>query len=253
MIDIHMHLLYDIDDGPADIQTSTALCAGAENCGVEKIIATPHLLRPGRIDSFIQKRDERLERLKEKIHRAGIRVELYPGAEVFVNDDIFYSRGLAKATLNNGRYILVEFDFHYESPNRLIQYIEELFKLGCIPVIAHPERYTYFQRDYGFVNHLRDMDVLFQLNARSLASLGSRSEFELAYQMALCGTASFIATDTHSARRGTGDMLRMIRRFPGDIRRERLDYMLYLAPQAVLSNQPLPPVRRKRLEKRRLR
>jgi len=240
MVDIHMHLLYDIDDGPGDLQTSLELCAGAEGCGVEQIIATPHLLSPGKIDSFIRRRDDRLNRLREAVRKAGLRVELYPGAEVFINDDIFYSRGLEKVTLNNGRYILIEFDFDGVSAERIISYVNELFKLGCLPIIAHPERYSFFQRDYGLVSYLRDMEVLFQLNARSLASLGSRAEFELAHRMTLNRTASFIATDAHSTVRRTGDILRMLRRFPSDIHRETLDYMLKLAPRAVLLNRPLP-------------
>lgn len=247
MTDIHSHILYDIDDGPDDIGESVKMCETAAEYGIDKIFATPHLSSPDRLDIFLKKRSNRLKLLREEIALRGIELQLFPGAEVFVNDDIFFAKGLERATLNNSRYLLAEFDFNSLGTNRLISYIEEIFNMGCVPVVAHPERYKYLQSDYGIVNYLADMDVLFQINAASLASLGSREEFELAYQMVLNNVASFIATDAHSHRGRSNDLLRLVRYFPPDIRRESLDYMLYESPQAVIDNRPMPRIVRRRI------
>ncbi len=250
MIDIHTHILYDIDDGPEDIYASLRMCETASEFGIDRIISTPHLSSPQKLELLLTKRRHRIERLREEIDALRLDLEIYPGAEVFVNDDIFYSSGIERATLNHSRYLLVEFDFNSLSPSRLIKYIDEIFNLGCVPVVAHPERYRYLQRDYGLINHLVDKGALFQVNAGSLASLGSREEFEIAYQMVRSNAASFIATDAHSHSGRSNDLLRMIRFFPPDISRQSLDFMLYAAPQAVLENRELPPVTRRKIVKR---
>ena len=250
MTDIHSHILYDIDDGPEDLGESIRMCETAVEYGVDKIFATSHLSSSDPLDIFLRKRSRRIETLREEIAARGLALELFPGAEVYINDDVFFSKGLEKAALNGSRYLLIEFDFNALSANRLIKYVEEIFRIGCVPIIAHPERYKYLQRDYGLVNHLVDMDALFQINAGSLASFGGRDEFELAYQMVLNNAASFIATDAHSHRGRSNDLLRMIRLFPPGIRRESLDYMLYDSPQAVIENRPLPRIVRRRIVKK---
>ena len=254
MTDIHSHILYDIDDGPESLDESVRMCETAAEYGIDKVFTTSHLASPDQLDTFLKKRGHRIERLREEIDARGLNLELYPGAEVYVNDDVFYAKGLEKAALNNSRYLLIEFDFDALSANRLIKYVEEIFNIGCVPIVAHPERYKYLQRDYGIVNYLVDMDVLFQVNAGSLASLGGREEFELAYQMVLNNAASFIATDSHSHHGRSNDLLRMVRFFPPDIRRESLDYMLYASPQAVIEDRPMPRIVRRRIvRKNRLR
>ncbi len=250
MTDIHSHILYDIDDGPDSLGESVRMCETAAEYGIDKIFTTSHLTSPDRLDDFLKKREHRLERLREEIDARGLNLELYPGAEVFVNDDVFYAQGLERATLNKSRYLLIEFDFSALSASRLVRYVEEIFNIGCMPIVAHPERYKYLQKDYGIVNYLVDMDVLFQVNAGSLASLGSREEFELAYQMVINNAASFIATDAHSHHGRSNDLLRMVRFFPPDIRRESLDYMLYESPQAVIENRPMPKIVRRRIVKK---
>ena len=251
LTDIHSHILYDMDDGPESFGDSLKMCETAAEYGIDKIITTSHLTSPGMIDAFIKKRGSRLERLREEVSARRIGLELFHGAEVYVDDDIFYAKGLEKVTLNDSRYLLVEFDFKSLGANRLIRYIEEIFKMGLVPIVAHPERYRYLKSAYGIVNYLVDMDVLFQINAGSLASLGGREEFELAHQMALNNAASFIATDSHSHHGRSNDLLRMVRYFPPDIRRESLDYMLYDSPQAVLDDRPVPRIVRRRIVRKK--
>ncbi|MCR5485114.1 MAG: hypothetical protein K6F09_05930 [Clostridiales bacterium] len=245
MIDIHSHLLYDIDDGPKTLRDTIELCEYGLEQDIEATVLTPHLTKPERVDSLISKRDRHVEALREELDRIGIDMLIYTGAEVFVNDDIFYAKKLEKAAINNGRYILVEFDVSSLSIKRLISYLNEIFDMGLLPIVAHPERYKYFQNDYAILNYLVDMDVLFQVNAGSVARFGKREEFELAYQMVLNNAATFIATDAHSLDARPNDLLRMVRHFPPDIKRESLDFMLYEAPAAVINNEKIPRIPRR--------
>jgi len=250
MIDIHCHILHNIDDGPKDIEASLALCEMAYGNGIEKLIATPHCECMADFNEFLQIRDARIEELRGETQKRGIFIDIYAGAEVFVNDDIFFAAALDKAALNAGRYLLVEFDFYNVSISRILKYTEEIIKTGLVPIIAHAERFTFFQEDYEVINFIADRGALFQINAGSLAGFGNREEFRLAYELALKNVASFIATDAHSFGR-PNDMLRMVRSFPPDISPRNLNRMLYTAPQAVIDNQDLPDSVRGMVKRRR--
>lgn len=251
MVDLHCHILHDIDDGPKDIDTSIRLCEMARENGIEKLIATPHLSNLIEFEDFITLRDLRINELRKEIERRKIKLEIYGGSEVYVTDDIFQSASLKNATLNSSRYLLVEFEFFRLSFTKVTEYIDAIFKMDLVPVIAHPERYDFFQADYEGVNYLLDKGVLFQLNAGSLAGFGNKEEFNLAYEMAYKNAASFIATDAHSLRNRPNDLLKMLRYFPSNISQKGLEHMLNMAPEAVLKNEPIPTLERGILKKRR--
>lgn len=237
MIDMHCHILHGIDDGPKDLATALQLCYMAMENGIEKIIATPHLTSLIDMEPFMQVRNQRLAELRAELERREMLLEIYPGAELFAGDDLRYPLPMEEATLNNSRYILVEFDFFGMSFSTVLGYIEEILRRDLVPVIAHPERYSFLQVQYDRVNFLMDMGVLFQINAGSLASMGSKDEFDLAYEMVLKQAATFIGTDAHSLRNRPNELLRMIRSFPPNISQRGLDRMLNTAPQAVLDNK----------------
>ncbi len=251
MIDLHSHILYDIDDGPETMYESMRLCEMGVEYGIDRIAATSHLYNPEEIGEFVHNRNERILRLREQIDKRGLQLRIYPGAEVFVDDSIYTAQHLDKVTLNNSRYLLVEFEFRDVSARRLIRYIDTIFKMDLVPIVAHPERYSFLQADLGLVDFLVQRGVIFQVNADSLAGLTGFAEFDLAYRMVRHNAASIIATDAHSHLGRANDLLRMIRSFPPDIPRESLDYMLYTAPFHVLANKDLPRIRRTELRRRR--
>lgn len=244
MIDLHSHVLYDIDDGPETMYESMRLCEMGVEYGIDCITATSHLYHPDELVTFLRRRNDRVQRLREEIAHRGLALRLYAGAEVFVDDEIFHAQNLDKVTLNGSRYLLIEFEFHDLSARRLIRYVDTVFEMGLVPIIAHPERYSYLQADFGLVQFLRERGAYFQLNADSLAGLTGFEEFDLAYRMVRHRVATFIATDAHSHLARGNDLLRMIRSFPPDISRETLQYMLYTAPSCVLADKDIPSVRR---------
>ena len=194
MTDLHCHILHGIDDGPRDIDAALQLCMVAMENGIDTIVATPHLTTLGELDAFVDFRDNRLEELRYEIKCREMPIELYPGAEVLAGEDFFYPVALEKATINGSRYILVEFDFMGLRFSTVLRYIEEILNRDLIPIIAHPERYSFLQVQYDRVNFLMDMGVLFQVNASSLANMSGREEFNLAAEMVLKNTVSFIGS-----------------------------------------------------------
>ena len=119
-----------------------------------------------------------------------------------------------------------------------------------MPIIAHPERYEFFQFDYDAINSLARNGVIFQINASSLASLDGLQEFELAYSMAYNGVASFIGTDAHSPVHRANNLSEMMRYFPPDISQYNMQVMVHDSAKAVLTDSQLPETERKEIRKR---
>ncbi len=251
MVDLHSHILHDMDDGAGSFEEAVRLCMLGNMNRINKIVATPHFNALGNIENFINQRDERLALLKEALRDKYIDVHLFPGAEVFVDDDIFFAKNLKDLTINKSRYLLVEFNFFGLRFKNIVDYLKELTQMGIVPIIAHPERYEFFQKDYDAVNELASRGYLFQLNAGSLASRDGIEEFELAYEMAYKGIASFIGTDAHSLKYRPNDIREMLRIFPQDIDRVYMQRMLVNNPERVLNDEKIPMNKFMPIEKRR--
>ena len=251
MIDFHCHILPGIDDGARSMNEAVELCRIAVENNIQKSIVTPHLVHPEEVDGFIKLRDRRLDELRSELDRRKIELELFPGTEVFVNDDIFYAPKLDAATINGTKYILIEFDFRGLNINRLIKYTNEFVARGYQPIIAHPERYIYMQHDYDIVNHLADIGVLFQLNSASLAGWMGMEAKELSFAMAANGLASFIGTDAHSVAHRPTNLLEQSRSFPHSIPPEVYEELTGINAQSVLDGKEVMradmyPIRPKR-------
>ncbi|MCL2105854.1 MAG: hypothetical protein FWH26_02150 [Oscillospiraceae bacterium] len=241
MIDLHCHILHDIDDGPSTAGEALRMAALAAADGVSDIVATPHFYRLSRPETFYHARDARLRELRLLLEREGIDLRLHPGAEVFVDDDIFYAGDLEPACINGSRYLLAEFGFGQLRAARFRQYLEEIFSRGLVPVIAHPERCLFLQRGRDLIDEAAESGALFQVSATSLAGWGY-VEQEIALQLVTGNIATVLATDAHdAARRGTA-LATMCRGFPPEITEEAIHYMTRTAPAALLKNE-VPPAR----------
>lgn len=251
MVDLHCHILHGIDDGARSIDEAVHLCEMAVDNSIQIAVVTPHLMRPDDVEGFAQERDKRIDELRRALDQKKIPLEIVPGAEVFVNDDIFYAPSLDSVTLGGSKYILIEFDFTGLNINRIIKYVNEFISRGYTPIIAHPERYRYMQQNYDIVNHLADMGVLFQVNSSSLAGFGGMESRELSFAMVSSGIASFIGTDAHSIAHRPNNLLEQRDLFPVSVDFDTYDRLLDKNARVILSDGVLQrgrvyPIRRKR-------
>ncbi len=237
MIDIHCHILPQIDDGASSMAEAVELCRIAEQNGITHAIATPHLIPMNGIEEFVEQRDERIERLKSAIAEENIKLNILAGAEIYVDDDIFYAPKLDKVTLAGSCYCLIEFAFSRVGFSSIVRYIKEIRSRGLEPIIAHPERYEYMQRDWNLINRLIDMGVLFQINSSSLLGASGLEAQKLALAMVQTKAASFIASDAHSVVNRPNDLLRQSRAFPEIEVRRLYSEMLNELPQKIIENE----------------
>jgi protein-tyrosine phosphatase len=244
MTDIHCHILYGIDDGPAAVGEAIDLLRMAEDNGIDHIIATPHLLRMDASEEFISARDEKLRVLSGLAAENRINVRLYPGAEVYMSDEAVSSPDLLRRlTLNNSRYLLIEIHDRALDEKRFLAYIRELTGQGLTPVVAHPERYRLFQTSRRPLHEALQAGALFQVNADALCGFAARGEAKLSRELVKNGLAAFIATDAHSIRYRPNNLLDMINRFPKYIDDAQLRRLVVDNPQAVLHDECITATR----------
>ena len=201
--DMHSHLLPGLDDGAETLAHSLDLLRALRALGYRKLIMTPHIM-----GDFFKNTPESiraaLQLLREAAAEADLGdLELDCAAEYYLDE--FLGRKLADGTemLTFGgdkRYLLFETSYMNE-PLNLYDIIFELSAQGYTPVLAHPERYTYFYGRLAEIEKLRrDHGVLLQVNLNSLAGYYSPAAKKVAEQLVDAGLVDFVGTDTHHLR-----------------------------------------------------
>ena len=235
-IDLHCHLLWDIDDGAQSLEDTLALCETAAANNIRIIVATPHYMDYTGTGDFLYARNRRIAQLNSLLRTRELPVHICGGAEVFLHDGIFEAGDLSPLTLNRSRYLLCEYALQPFDPALALPLAEEVFDRGLVPVIAHPERYPTFHRHPELVADLADMGALFQVTADSVAGkLGDRIR-QFAVELLTDGIADLIATDAHHPVRRGNDLDTFIADFPPEIPAALVTYATQTAPQAVLQD-----------------
>lgn len=196
-VDIHTHILPDIDDGAEDWeQTKRMLRLQAEE-GVTDIIATPHFdLENNRQSS------ERIQELTGQANQAArelsLEITVHPGSEVLFSPEIpeAYRRGEIP-TLAQSRYLLVEF-FPRSSYQEIREGIRELCLQGAIPIIAHIERYECLMNQYDRLFELEKIGALMQMNGRSLLGKLWDKRVRMCRKLVTNGFIHFLGSDCHN-------------------------------------------------------
>lgn len=198
MIDIHCHILPEIDDGARDIYDTVEMASIAERCGTKAIIATPHCNVPGEPANYYDSRfRDVLQKAREALFKERIPLKLMAGMEVFVTYDLpdLISDGKI-LTLNQSDYLLMEFGFG-EDPEFVDYMIDRIKDMKIRPVIAHPERYEFIKYDIEFARRLAQKGCVLQANKGSFIGRYGRGSEETAFSLLEENLISVVATDAH--------------------------------------------------------
>lgn len=203
MIDLHLHILPGVDDGPETLDEAVEMARMAAADGCTTLIATPHQ----RTVSFQNRAAGPLrERWLETREAVGEILRLELGAEVHVDRELpaeidRAAEGGAESeplTLAGGRWMLVELDFYGRGPSPEIV-ANELIKRGIRPIFAHPERVASLAGDPDRARRLVERGATMQLTAASLLGEFGRRARAAADEFLEEGVAHFLASDAHGA------------------------------------------------------
>jgi tyrosine-protein phosphatase YwqE len=194
--DIHSHILPGIDDGAPDIASSLQLIAGLQQLGIQKCIATPHIIG----DLYRNNAESiaaALQKTKDACSKAGINIELSAAAE-YMLDDYFMDllrKNEPLLTLQDN-IILTEISYS-TTPENLNEIVTAITGAGYVPIMAHPERYHYYQNNLDKMYALVEMGFLLQVNLLSVTGYYGKKAEKAAKFILEKKLATLVGTDCH--------------------------------------------------------
>ncbi len=194
MIDIHHHLLFGLDDGPSDIDTSVAMVEMAAQNGITHIVSTPHANARWNFDPEVNR-----QKLSEIEARVNGKVTLGLGCDFHLSYDNIEDalKNRSKYTINGKQYLLVEFA-DLMIPPSMNDAFYEMIVAGMYPVITHPERNLTIQRHPERMKEWLREGCLVQVTASSLTGRFGRTAQSLAMEFMEKDWVHFLATDAHN-------------------------------------------------------
>ncbi len=237
-IDIHSHILPEIDDGAQNIEETLKMLKIAADDGIREIIATPHFhYRRGHATP---------EQIKSKIlevqklaREAGIPIKLHAGNELYYTHELLETVKAGEAlTMANSDYVLLEFSPETER-RRIQNAVYEFLCEGYYPVIAHMERYLAFQKHEDFAEAVLQMGAYFQLNAGSLLGNAGWAVKRFAKAMVKNGNIYFIATDAHDTDKRSPEFGKAAEWISKKCGESALQESVYHNPMMMIKNKAL--------------
>lgn len=198
MIDIHCHILPNIDDGPNNIELSLSMARQAVDEGITHIVATPHH-RNGHFDNIKADILIEVQKLNNRLQQENIPITILPGQETRINGGMLedYENGNILTLNDTNRYVFVEFP-----PNDVPAYTAHLFfelKLkGLIPVIVHPERNRAIIEKPNRLYRLIKDGSLSQVTAASIVGKFGKKIQKFSLELIEHSLVHFVASDAHN-------------------------------------------------------
>ncbi|MEK4554909.1 tyrosine-protein phosphatase [Jeotgalicoccus sp. FSL K6-3177] len=198
MIDIHNHLLINVDDGPKSEEETLDLLKQAVDEGITDIICTPHH-HSGAYNTPADIVREKLTGVQNIIDKHQLPIKVHPGQEIRINDDLIDELRTGEAlTLAGSKYILIEFSF-----TELREDVDEVFtalrELGLTPIIAHPERCRPLVKNEQILARLIEEGALAQVTAASVCGEFGSGLQENSLELIRKGLIQLVASDAHHA------------------------------------------------------
>lgn len=239
MIDIHAHVLPQVDDGPSSWEEALLLLQRGEEDGVRGVVCTSHVLDQldKEIESvFIHK----FEELQKRAVAAGLKMNLWLGAEIHINALLDLESPVA--TLNgNGKYVLIELPLS-DMPHDVLKRFEHLTNQGIIPILAHPERNSVILKKLQYVYDFIQKGVLIQLNAGSILGKFGKKVKHAAIEMLSQQWVHFVASDSHSPTNRTMSLSPAYHAVENQFGQEVAERLFRVQPyKAVIGEEISPP------------
>jgi protein-tyrosine phosphatase len=236
MVDIHCHILPDVDDGPDCWEVTAEMCRIAAEDGITHIVATPHCN-----DEFLYDRDRYAEMLGELYDTADGKLGFSLGCDFHFSPDNVRD-GLAhpgRYTIGESQYLLVEFD-DYSIPPSVKGDLFSLSSNGIVPIITHPERNPVLLRKPEMVLEMVEQGSLVQVTANAITGFWGKPSQKMAEWLLKREAVHVVASDAHDPehrRPVLSEAQKVIANLAGS---EIADALVTHNPAAIVNGKSLP-------------
>ncbi len=231
IVDLHTHILPDVDDGAMNLETSLHLITEAYNQGITNIFATSHSF------AFMSPEDSALAKLtfsnlQQTIKDLKIPVNLYMGCEIICRENLMERiilglREKQYPSLNDSSYVLIEFPTIGTTEEKAHHCIDLLLKEGWIPIIAHIERFIDIFPDIQSLYRLKDKGCLLQITYNSLAEEKDERIRSFSQDIIANELADFMGSDSHSMIRRPPEIENGLNYLKNHCKADYLEKLLY--------------------------
>lgn len=200
-VDIHCHIVPEVDDGAMDMETALAMAKLAYEEGIRTIVATPHY-HQGKMLCDEEELKSRFEEFQECVRKLIPELTILYGRELYMTYDAIERLQQCRESLCmcSSRYVLAEFhttvDFSY-----MMSLLRRLIFMGCLPILAHIERYECLYGHEERVAELKELSVVIQVNALSVIGQAGRGVQRFIKKLIKADLVDIIATDAHTMQR----------------------------------------------------
>ncbi len=238
MIDLHSHILPGIDDGAKDLAMALAMARMAVADNTTHIACTPHFM-PGVYDNNVSEVTQIMSELATAFVENGIDLKLVRGGDIHIAPDI--SAKLAVGTLpvlGTSNYFLFE-PPHHVLPPGILNLCKNTMEAGYIPVLTHPERLTWIEKNYETMCKLDEMGLVIQLTAGSITgTFGKRAQY-WSERMLDEGRVDIIASDAHNTQSRPPGLSRARDAIAARLDDQAALRMVQENPRRILDNMPV--------------
>jgi protein-tyrosine phosphatase len=194
-VDIHSHLMPGIDDGARTFKQTLSLVQALQGFGVSQFVTTPHTMH-----HVWDNTKENILSLKKntvlELEKNSIRVPFRAASEYLMDDQFVKLFQAGELLTLKDNYVLVEMSY-MSAPMQLYDILFDLQVAGYIPVLAHPERYTFYHNNFEEYEKLKRVGCLFQLNLLAVVGYYGASIAKVAEQLLQKGMYDFVGSDVH--------------------------------------------------------
>ncbi len=236
MIDIHSHIIPNVDDGARSVEETFNILKEAQEAGFTDVILTSHFL----LNYYETNAQELIfwkEKLQEVLKKQGTKINLHSGMEIYITnqmEELLENKKIL--TLANSRYMLIELPLatNVKYFDYVVYYLEAK---GIKPIIAHPERYKCVQKDPDIVEEYIEKGCLIQCNYGSIVNLYGREAEKTIKTILKRNQVHFLGSDVHREN-GTYliilDAIKKIRKIIGE---NKINELTTINPKKILQNE----------------
>jgi exopolysaccharide biosynthesis protein len=236
MIDIHSHIIPNVDDGARSVEETFNILKEAQEAGFTDVILTSHFL----LNYYETNAQELIfwkEKLQEVLKKQGTKINLHSGMEIYITnqmEELLENKKIL--TLANSRYMLIELPLatNVKYFDYVVYYLEAK---GIKPIIAHPERYKCVQKDPDIVEEYIEKGCLIQCNYGSIVNLYGREAEKTIKTLLKKNQVHFLGSDVHRENGTYLIILDAIKKIRKIIGKNKINELTTINPKKILQNE----------------